>query len=110
MAAELVDDKLAQIDLSILNLEDRVALISNILQSEGFTIELTSKDEGFEIRETSCPYKHIGTDHPEICLVDETMIEKVLATNIEKTHCVLDGDPFCAYLAPTISTADIKIN
>jgi predicted ArsR family transcriptional regulator len=42
----------------------------------------------------------VGEEHPEICLVDETIIEQVLAIAIEKTHCVLTGDPYCAYIAP----------
>jgi predicted ArsR family transcriptional regulator len=109
MAAEMVTDQITQIDIGNLELEERVALIQQLLLDEGFTVEVTSKDEGVEIKETSCPYKHVGVDHPEICLVDETMITEVLATPIEKTHCVLDGDPYCCYLAPTFPLSEIKI-
>jgi predicted ArsR family transcriptional regulator len=109
MAAEMVSDQIAQVDLSDLEIEERVNVIQQILLDEGFTVEVTSNEEGLEIKETSCPYKHVGADHPEICLVDETMITEVLATPIEKTHCVLDGDPYCCYLAPTIPLKDIKI-
>jgi predicted ArsR family transcriptional regulator len=109
MAAEMVTDQITQIDIGNLEIEERVALIQQLLLDEGFTVEVTSKDEGVEIKETSCPYKHIGVDHPEICLVDETMITEVLATPIEKTHCVLDGDPYCCYLAPTFPLSEIKI-
>jgi predicted ArsR family transcriptional regulator len=65
--------------------------------------------EGFEIKEISCPYKHVSVEHPEICLVDETMISKVFATAVEKTHCVLDGDPFCCYIAPAAPVSEIRI-
>jgi predicted ArsR family transcriptional regulator len=109
MATEMVSDQTAQIDISGLEIEERVELIQQLLMDEGFTVEVTSKDDGFEIKGTSCPYKHVGVDHPEICLVDETMITTVLATPIEKTHCVLDGDPYCCYLAPTIPLSEIKI-
>ena len=109
MATEMVTDQITQIDISNLDIEERVALIQQLLLDEGFTVEVSSKDEGVEIKETSCPYKHIGADHPEICLVDETMIKEVLAIPIEKTHCVLDGDPYCCYLAPTFPLSEIKI-
>ncbi len=109
MAAEMVSDQTAQIDISGLEIGERVELIQQLLMEEGFTVEVTSKEDGFEIKETSCPYKHVGTDHPEICLVDETMITEILATPIEKTHCVLNGDPYCCYLAPTIPLSEIKI-
>lgn len=101
IATGMVDDHTAQIDMTDLDLEDRVELITQLLQTEGFTIEISPLDNGLQIKENSCPYKHVGHEHPEICLVDETIIEKVLNTNIEKTHCVLSGDPFCAYTAKT---------
>jgi predicted ArsR family transcriptional regulator len=110
IASGMVDDHTAQIDMSELDLEDRVELITQLLQTEGFSIEISPLEEGVQIRENSCPYKHVGQEHPEICLVDETIIEKVLNTDIEKTHCVLSGDPFCAYLAKTNSLiSEIKI-
>jgi predicted ArsR family transcriptional regulator len=109
MATEMVSDQTTQIDISKLEIGERVALIEQLLMDEGFTVEVTSKEDGYEIKETSCPYKHVGADHPEICLVDETIITAVLATPIEKTHCVLDGDPYCCYLAPTIPLSEIKI-
>jgi len=109
IAAEMVNDHTTQLDLSKLDLAERINLISQLLQNEGFTIEVSSEDNGFQIKETSCPYKHVGAEHPEICLVDETIIEKVLAVDIQKTHCVLNGDPYCAYLAPTVPVTQIHV-
>jgi predicted ArsR family transcriptional regulator len=110
IASDMVDDHTAQLDLSDLVLTERINLISQLLHNEGFKIEVSSKDEGFQIKETSCPYKHVGLEHPEVCLVDETIIEKVLSTTITKTHCVLNGDPYCAYLAPTNPVSKITIS
>lgn len=109
MAAEMVSDQTAQIDLGNLSQDERIVLIEQLLSNEGFTIEVESTEKGFEIKETSCPYMHVGEEHPEICLVDEAMISHVLATQVEKTHCVLDGDPYCAYLAGTIPLSDIPV-
>ena len=110
IATDMVDENTTQLDLSGLDLPERINLISELLHNEGFKIEVSSKKEGFQIKETSCPYKHVGEEHPEVCLVDETIIEKVLATSITKTHCVLNGDPYCAYLAPTKPIAHINIS
>ncbi len=109
MASDMVNDHIAQIDISSLKAEERVTLIRQLLSNEGFTVEVEAKAEGFEIKEISCPYKHVSIEHPEICLVDETMISKVFATTVEKTHCVLDGDPFCCYIAPTTPVSEIRI-
>jgi predicted ArsR family transcriptional regulator len=110
IATDMVNDHTAQLDLSQLDLSERIVIISKLLQNEGFTIEVSSKENGFQIKETSCPYKHVGVEHPEICLVDETIIEQVLAVDIQKTHCVLSGDSYCAYLAPTEPITQIQIS
>ena len=110
MASEMVDDQIAHIDIGSLEPEERINLIKQLLSNEGFTIEVELKDNGFEIKETSCPYKHVGEEHPEICLVDEAMITKILSMDIEKTHCVLDGDPYCCYRAPVLPVSEIKIS
>lgn len=111
IASGMVDDHTAQIDIVDLDLDERVDLITQLLQTEGFSIEISSLDGAVQIKENSCPYKHVGHEHPEICLVDETIIEKVLNTDIEKTHCVLSGDAFCAYLAKTGPlVSEIKIS
>ena len=108
IASEMVDDQIAQIDISELDLTEKGNLISQLLNSEGFTVSVIETDKGFEIKETSCPYKHVSAEHPEICLVDETVISKIMASPVEKTHCVLDGDPFCRYIAPTQPVTDIE--
>lgn len=105
IATDMVDDHTTQVDLIRLDFQERLDLITKLLVHEGFTIEIISNEEGFLIKETSCPYVHVGEEHPEICLVDQTIIEKVLATSIEKTHCVLTGDLYCAYQAP-VSAVD----
>ncbi len=110
IASDMVDDHTAQIDLSRLDFKERLDLISKLLQNEGFTIEIEETADGFQIKETSCPYKHVGEEHPEICLVDQAIIEKVLATPIEKTHCVLAGDYFCAYQAPEGPVREFKLS
>lgn len=109
MAADMVDDHTTQIDLSRLDFQERLDLITEMLKNEGFTIDITANEEGFQIKETSCPYKHVGEEHPEICMVDQAIIERILSVPIEKTHCVLSGDNYCAYQAPEGPVTEITI-
>lgn len=109
MATDMVNNQIAKIDISDLDIDERIELIQELLLKEGFTVSVNTKGEGFEIKGTSCPYKHVGTEHPEICLVDETIIAQVLATSVEKTHCMLDGDPYCCYVTQTALLPEIRI-
>jgi predicted ArsR family transcriptional regulator len=103
----MVDDHTAQIDLSQLTFEERLELITKMLESEGFTIEITPNQDGYEIKGISCPYKHVGEEHPEICMVDQAIIEKVLSVGVDKTHCVLSGDQYCSYQTPEPPVTEI---
>lgn len=110
IAADMVDDHTAQIDLSRLEFEERLELITKMLEAEGFTIEITPNDSGYEIKGISCPYKHVGEEHPEICMVDQAIIERILATKVEKIHCVLSGDQYCSYQTPTPPITEIQFS
>jgi predicted ArsR family transcriptional regulator len=110
IAADMVDDHTAQIDLTRLDFEERLELITRMLESEGFNIEITPNDSGYEIKGISCPYKHVGEEHPEICTVDQAIIEKVLSTEVDKTSCVLSGDQFCTYQTPKAPVTEIKFS
>ncbi len=81
-----------------LSIEQKLEYIKKILAIEGFSIEWEKCDDGFVIKEVSCPYYHIGQNHPEVCIVDQTLISTILDKNTVKKTCVLNGDQYCTYL------------
>ncbi|TAK12586.1 MAG: winged helix-turn-helix transcriptional regulator [Anaerolineae bacterium] len=95
-------------DLASLTLAQRLELVRTALTQEGFTVEIEEKNGQYFIRETSCPYIHVGQEHPEVCLVDETLISTVLDRKVRKTHCVLDGDTHCVYVTPGVTSDAIN--
>lgn len=105
LARELIDPEAAH----ALTFQDRIELVRKILSQQGFTVEIEENNGQFHIRETSCPYIHVGQEHPEVCLVDQTLIATVLATTVKKTHCVLSGDTFCSYSAAAIPADTINL-
>lgn len=98
MAADLVQEYAQSIELDGLPMEDRLELVKDILAREGFDIEWKRKGDLYHIREVSCPYFHIGQDHPEVCRVDQTLISSILDVPAEKIECLLDGDKHCTYV------------
>jgi DeoR family suf operon transcriptional repressor len=81
-----------------LNFEERLNLVINLLNQEGFSVDWQKQDNEYLIREINCPYYHIGQSHPEICSVDQTLIATMLAVPVEKIKCVLNGDSNCTYV------------
>lgn len=81
-----------------LSLEEKLNLIQNLLSREGFTVEWEKAGDEYMIHEISCPYFHVGQNHPEVCKVDQTMIASILSIPVEKINCLLLGSDHCTYV------------
>ena len=101
VADDLIDDYSSELELDDLPLEEKLDIVKDLLGGEGFTIDWERKADGYHIRESSCPYYHVGQTHPEICTVDHTLISTVLSVPVEKINCILDGDSYCTYIVST---------
>ena len=98
MAQELAKDLATDANMNSLSMQERLDLVKTILQQEGFTIEWEQQGDQYLISEVSCPYYHVGQDHPEVCAVDQILISTMLASPASKIKCILDGDAHCTYV------------
>ncbi|MBE9475135.1 MAG: winged helix-turn-helix transcriptional regulator [Chloroflexi bacterium] len=104
MAADLVEEYAHMANQQGMTIEQRLELVNDLLKDEGFDLEWEKKDNQYFIRETSCPYLRVGQNHPEVCIIDQTLISTVLDLPIEKVKCILDGDNQCTYVVPDNTT------
>jgi DeoR family suf operon transcriptional repressor len=81
--------------------EEKMALLIELLGTEGFLAHWNRTGETISLTEYSCPYLRIGQRHPEVCAIDQTVIRQVLNANVEKTTCVLDGGDRCVFVIST---------
>ena len=86
-----------------LPIEGRLDALRKSLGDEGFMIEWQKIGEEYRITETSCPFYHVGQSHPEVCIMDQTLISTLLSIPTEKVECVLNGDAHCTYVIKTES-------
>ncbi len=100
--SQMAKDVAAEYEMKVrgLSIEERLDLVTDLLSSEGFTVEWETKDDAYHIREISCPYYRVGQSHPEVCSVDQTLISTMLSVPAEKVKCVLNGDSHCTYIVP----------
>ena len=103
MAQDLASDH--QSDLEGLTMEERLNFVTRLLSAEGFTVEWEQQGEEYHIRESNCPYYHVGQDHPEVCAVDQTLISTLLSTPAQKVKCILHGDNSCTYVIPNLNSS-----
>lgn len=97
LAAGIADDITRDIDLRDLSLRERLELLEKVLTSEGFMVNLEEEDDNYYLVEASCPYHHVGEDHPEICVVDQQLIAHFISASPRRVECILDGDSQCKY-------------
>jgi predicted ArsR family transcriptional regulator len=81
-----------------LTMEEKLNLIKTLLSREGFTVDWEKAGDEYMIHEISCPYFHVGQNHPEVCKVDQTMISSILSIPVEKINCLLLGNDHCTYV------------
>ncbi len=100
--AQMAEDMAAEYrtDLEDLTIEQRLDVVKSLLSAEGFSVEWERKGQYFQIHEKSCPYYHVGQDHPEVCSVDQTLISTILNIPAQKIQCLLQGDNHCTYIVP----------
>ena len=107
MAEDMASDYRA--DVSDLSTEERLEIVRQLLSREGFSVEVEKMGDFYHIRESSCPYFHIGQDHPEVCSVDQTLISTLLDIPAQKIQCLLQGDNVCTYVIPTDVIRELEI-
>jgi len=95
-------------DLEALSMEERLDLVKQMLNNEGFTVKWEKQGDHYQIHEVSCPYYYVGQTHPEVCSVDQTLISTVLSVPAEKIKCVLHGDARCTYIVPDMKTTEAQ--
>ena len=66
-------------------------------------VEWERKGEEFHIHEITCPYLQVGQRHPEVCVVDQTLISTMLAVPAEKIQCILSGAAHCTYVVQNLA-------
>jgi DeoR family suf operon transcriptional repressor len=91
-----------------MNTEEKLDLVKELLTQEGFMIEWEKLNGQYQIHEITCPYYHIGQNHPEVCSFDQTVISRVLSIPVEKINCVLQGDTHCTYIIPNLNPVEDK--
>ena len=100
IAQDLAKEMALDAQVENMTIEQRLELVKMALQKEGFNIEWEQLGDQYHIREISCPYYHVGQNHPEVCAVDQILISTILSVPAEKIKCILNGDTHCTYVIP----------
>jgi predicted ArsR family transcriptional regulator len=108
LGRQMAEDASLEVNPASLPMEERLNVLREFLSNEGFGVEWERREDGFHIKEMSCPYYQVGQNHPEICAIDRTMISNFLSVPATRINCILDGDAHCTYVVPLIPLTEIR--
>jgi predicted ArsR family transcriptional regulator len=96
--------------LSGKSLDEKMNLLMELLGTEGFMARWNKTGETISLTEYSCPYLAIGHRHPEVCAIDQTVIQQVLNADVQKTTCVLNGADRCVFVITPGQSTTIPVD
>jgi DeoR family transcriptional regulator, suf operon transcriptional repressor len=90
-------------DIADKSLEERIMLVKTAMTNEGFIVEVKKDEDSFILTSLSCPYYQVGLDHPVVCRLDQTLISRLLGSQIEPKTCIFEGSDRCTFQIPVES-------
>jgi predicted ArsR family transcriptional regulator len=88
------------------SLEERMRLLQPVLMKEGFITELKKNGQTYSLSSLSCPYYRIAPDHPEVCALDNALIQTFLDAPIIIESCIFKNADRCIYQIPITTNED----
>ena len=89
---------------------DRVVALTDLLREAGVEAESEPTASGFRIREHNCPYSQTVSEHPEICSVIHSVMQDVVAPQVQQTDSLATGGGECRFEITTVSDARIAVS
>jgi predicted ArsR family transcriptional regulator len=78
-------------------IEDQLDAISEFLTEQGYNAHWEIHNGCYELYACNCPYTGVADDHPELCMMDQAMIQHLMPDLIRLESRVLDGTTRCRY-------------
>lgn len=97
MADQVVADHRHQVEAKR-PLRERVEHTVEALRGEGILDGWEQTESGFRLHNHACPYRSAADSSDCVCESDRLVIEKLVGTNVEQLHSLVQGDASCEYL------------
>ncbi len=84
-------------------LEERLDEVAGFLTQKGYSARWESCDGHYELHACNCPYSGVAEEHPELCMMDNAMIARLLPDAVraecqqQRSHA-LDSANRCTYI------------
>lgn len=81
------------------DLETRLTAIVEFMNQMGYMARWEpADDEGYRLHVSNCPYEKVARNHPQLCIIDQTLLTEVLGASLKHSSCISQGDLHCTHL------------
>jgi predicted ArsR family transcriptional regulator len=78
--------------------EQRLDQVADFMEEQGFIVRWEKTDEGYIFTNINCPYRRVTREHGEICIMDTTLIARLLGVEPKRLSNQRRGEAPCSYL------------
>lgn len=106
MANEIAAE-LRAVDSSEESMADHLDRVVDFLNERGYLArwEFTNEEgieEGFLLHKHNCPYAGVSDEHPELCVMDQVLVDELIGCPCKRTHSINENGHCCTYHIPLV--------
>jgi DeoR family transcriptional regulator, suf operon transcriptional repressor len=79
------------------SIDEQMDTLVGFLSERGFIAEWDKQDSKVLLYASNCPYQNVASRHPEICAVDQLMLERLTGAHVHCVRRITDGAYSCIY-------------
>lgn len=79
-------------------LQDRVGEFATALNQRGVLADVEADGDAIMLKTYNCPFHDLAQEHSEICQMDQSMMQKVIGSDVNLTSRIMDGDSCCSFV------------
>ena len=83
--------------ISLQDHDQALAQFAANLTRDGFIFSWVRLEEKYTLTTHHCPFHYLGQNHPEVCAINQALLESLIQKPISHASCILRGDAACAY-------------
>lgn len=76
-------------------LDDRVALLAELLSEDGFLAEAHADANGYELTQKHCAIKDAAAAHPQLCAFEAALFRQLLGARVNRRQTIAGGSATC---------------
>ncbi|HUN23609.1 MAG TPA: ArsR family transcriptional regulator [Anaerolineales bacterium] len=88
------------------NIQARLQQAVSQLNEKGYHAYTQSSENGTLLYTQNCPYGELAPHNPELCCMDQEMVDNLVGINTERVCSKSQGDASCVYLIPIASISE----